>query len=153
LNPLDFLGPRPRGADSPDLAPLQGPGPDARETARQATIRAIARWREATAWVKAMEAAGDAADPTNKWCALAVDDMIEAESALVLSLLAWEEGFKDWDRARALQQHREPRGVVSGGVGYFAVPDPDRDECESKGDVHVMRLAIVPMGSVEDLDG
>jgi hypothetical protein len=141
------------GADSWDMVPDELPSSDPRDIALEATRDALFRWKEAGRRVRELEGADPGrSDPTNKWGALAVDQMLDAERALILSILAWEEDFKDWDVHRAVKQNRKPRGIVLDGVGYFVVPDPGRDEREEESEIDVMRLVVVPMASVVDLD-
>lgn len=140
-------------ADSWDLVPDHLPSSDAREVAVEATRNALFRWEEAKRRVKEYEASDpEKSDPTNKWGALAYDQVLDAERALVLAILAWDPSFRDWDRHKAVKQHRKPRGIVSEGVGYLVVPHPDRGECEAEDGVDVMRLVVVPMAGVVDLD-
>jgi hypothetical protein len=141
------------GADSWDVLPDDLPSSDPRELAAEATREALFRWQEARKRVAEYEASDpQKSDPTNKWGALAYDQVIDAEHALVLAILAWDPGFRDWDRLKAVKQHRKPRGVVVGGIAYLVVPDPDRDESEGEDTADVMRLVVVPMAGVVDLD-
>jgi hypothetical protein len=141
------------GADSWDMVGEALPSSDPREIALDATLDALFQWEEARKRVKGLEDCDPArSDPTNKWMAVAIDQMLDAERSLIIAILAWDEGFKDWDVHKAIEQHRKPRGIVRHGVGYFVVPDPDRDECEKESDIEIMRLVVVPMASVVDLD-
>ncbi len=103
----------------------------ARELARELTALAITRWEEARARLARLESPqGQAADPTNKWGALAANVMLDAERNLILSLLAWKPSFRVWDIHHAMKEHRAPRAVVSSGLLYAAVPDPLHDPRE-----------------------
>jgi hypothetical protein len=140
-------------ADSWNLVPEDLPSNDPRDIAVDATRNALFLWEEAKKRVKEHEDSDpDRSDPTNKWGALACDQMLDAQRALILAILAWDEGFKDWDVHRATKQHRKPRGIVSEGIAYLVVVHPDRDECEKESDIDVMRLVVVPMAGVIDLD-
>jgi hypothetical protein len=156
LNPLRLINHqpgRPLGADSLDVFPADLPSSDSRLLATAATRNALSRWEETRKRVKELQDLDhEQSDPTNKWNVLAYDQVIDAEHALILAILAWDEGFKDWDIYFAVKQHRQPRGIVRDGIGYFVVPNPDRDECEKEDGIDVMKLVVVPMASVVDLD-
>jgi hypothetical protein len=108
--PLSRFNPLPHGrrlgGDSQYLVPDDLPSSDPRELAVEATRDALLRWQEARRRVAEYEASDpEKSDPTNKWGALAYDRVLGAEHALVLAILACDEGFRDWDRHRAVKEH------------------------------------------------
>jgi hypothetical protein len=126
------------------------------ETARAATVFAIRRYREATARSEAAEGPRvDRGDPTGKWGCLAQNHQIDVEETLIVAILAWEEGFTEFDVYSAIKEYREPRGVTHDGMHYLAVPDPTRgrgEEAHGADGADVMNLVVLPTASVVDLD-
>jgi hypothetical protein len=155
MNPLDITPGRTAGADSPDLArlaPSPSPSPSERDIAWDSIDLAGARWLEARARLEDVRDAGGRADPTNKWQLLAGLDVMNAQQALILNILAWDPSFKDWDVSSAVKRYLPSRGVIMNGSLYLVAPDPDRGECEGESEVDVMKLIVVPMGSIVDLE-
>lgn len=129
------------------------PSPDPLEVARKSTNLAIARWKEAKERSDQMEGPGARlGDPSNKWGALAVTAAIDAERNLILTILAWDDGFRDWDQYEALKECRPARGVISSGVLYAVVPHPDHSPGSPANSADVMRLVTIPLSPIVAID-
>lgn len=148
------------GADSPDMhRPKADPSAEARALLARLVRSSVDRYHESLrdqAEALALSDASRDEATADTALALATCVAIDHEDALLRSICATHPTASDWHVHDAVKRHRASCGVVVDGSLYVAYPDSGGYEMTASGEhpsgLNVMRLAVLDMARVVDLD-
>ena len=135
------------------IAPLPPDPADREELIWRSVDKAVADYHESRRWAEVARRI-DSGPVSNPWSLLTTDHAIDAESRLLSTIFALDEGIHEVDTRRCRYRRWGPRGVRIGGRVYLAIPNPD-DEGDPDEDTGYWRMRLVEFeaSAIVDLDG